>query len=514
MSAAGPYLVGVDCSTTAAKAAVFTPAGECVALGKAALELSLPHPGWHEQDPRQWWTAVKQALAAALTEVDSSAVAAIAVSHQRESFACLGADGTPLRPAPLWLDARAGEQVRMHGTDRVHEVSGKPPDITPGLYKLLWLREHEPAAIDGAARVCDVGAYLIHQLTGRWATSWGSADPLGMLDMRSFEYASELLGLVGLAERQLPELLPPGSVAGQVREALAGELGLRGAVPVVATVGDGQAAGLGADVLEQGDAYLNMGTAIASGTYSADYRYAGAFRTLAGPLAGSYTLETLLSSGTYLVDWFVRRFADEPSGVPPEQLQQAAAALRPGADGLVTLPYWNCAQTPYWDPSASGAVVGWRGVHGQAHFYRSLLESVAFELRLQAKALHAQRGVPIARYFAMGGGSRSALWMQMVADVTGAEVSVCKETETTALGAAIQAAAAVGAHGGTGADALRASAKEMAAFSHTVEPGSDAAAYAPLFEIYEGLYGQLKDSFARLSRVSAEHLSSTTEEAN
>ncbi|WP_158886959.1 xylulokinase [Amycolatopsis anabasis] len=496
----GPCIVGVDCSTTGVKAVVFDAAGECVAQGRADLELSMPHPGRHEQDPAAWWTGTLDALRGALATVEKSRVAAIAVSHQRESFACLRADRTPLRPAVLWLDSRAGDQVVAYGADWVHELTGKPPDVTPALYKLLWLREHEPSTLDSAARVVDVAAYLLHELTGRWVTSWGSADPLGLLDMRTFRYAPEVLALTGLREDQLPELVAPGAVVGTLTDGLAAELGLN-PVPVVASVGDGQAAGLGANVLDADAAYLNLGTAIVSGTHADEYRHAKAFRTLASPLAGAYTLETLLSSGTYLVRWFVRRFGGNPSGVPDPELQAAVAELPPGADGLLTLPYWNCAQTPHWDPFASGAVIGWRGVHGPEHLYRSLLEAVAFELRVQAEGVHAERGTPIRRYFAMGGGSTSPLWTQMIADVTGAAVTVCADTETTALGAAVQGAAALGLHGGSGHDAVRASAAAMARFAHTVEPGLNAAPYEPLFEIYQGLYEQLAQTFAALHEL-------------
>jgi xylulokinase len=502
--ASGPYVIGVDCSTTGVKAAVFAADGECVAQGRATLDLAMPHPGWHEQDPRDWWAGTHEALRDAFSRIDSSRVSAISVSHQRESFACLRADGTPLRPAVLWLDSRAGDQVVAHGADWVHELSGKPPDVTPALYKLLWLREHEPSTLDDAKRVVDVACYLTHELTGRWATSWGSADPLGLLDMRTFTWSPKLLALTGLAEEQLPELLEPGAVAGELRPELAGELGLPGPVPVVLSIGDGQAAGLGANVLDADSAYLNLGTAIVSGTHAAEYRFSRAFRTLASPLAGAYTLETLLSSGTYLVRWFVQRFSGDDSGVPDPALQRAAAELPPGADGLLTLPYWNCAQTPHWDPFASGAVIGWRGVHGPAHLYRSLLEAVAFELRVQAEGVHAERGSPIRRYLAMGGGSGSPLWTQMVADVTGSPVTVCADTEITALGAAVQAAAATGLHGGSGHDAVRASAAAMARFSHTVEPGPAAAAYEPMFPIYRKLYGQLAETFAELYQVRVE----------
>jgi xylulokinase len=484
----GDLVVGIDCSTTAAKAIVFDAGGAALASGRSELRLEMPRPGWHEQDPRWWWDAVRLATAEALAQVDASRIAAVAISHQRETFACLDAAGEPLRPAPLWLDARAGEQVRELGTERVHELSGKPPDVTPALYKLAWLRRYEPAALDRAAHITDVHGYLVHRLTGRHATSWASADPLGLLDMRRFGWAGELLDLVGISEEQLPEPVAPGEVLGEVTPPVAAQLGLPGPVPVVAGAGDGQAAGLAACAVDPGTAYLNLGTAVVSGTHAEEYLWSRAFRTLASPIAGAYTAETLLSSGTYLVRWFGERFGTGDP-VPAEELQREAAALPAGAEGLLTLPYWNTAQTPYWDPFASGAVVGWRGVHGPAHLYRSLLEGVAFELRLQGEGVAEALGRPIARYLAMGGGTRSPLWLQLVADITGTPVTVCGETEATALGAAVLAATGAGLH-----PDVRTAAQAMASFGGTREPRADVRArYDRLFAAYRRLYPQLAE---------------------
>src|SRR5690606_25540981 len=150
----------------------------------------------------------------------------------------------------------------------------------------------------------------------------------------------------------------------------------------------------------------------------------------------------------------------QPLGTPPDpKLQAEAARIGPGADGLLTLPYWNCAQTPHWDPFASGATIGWRGSHGPAHLYRSLLEGVAFELRLQWNGVGVELGHPVERFLAVGGGAKSPLWSQIVADVTGVPVTACREPETSALGAAALAAAATGLH-----PSIAGAARAMAAY--------------------------------------------------
>lgn len=402
-------VIGVDCSTTATKAVVFDAGGAAVAEGRRTFPLSRPQPGWHEQDPDTWRASTVGALADAAAQIDPGDVAAIGLTHQRESFACLDDRGRSIRPAILWLDGRAGPQIREHGTAAVHELSGKPPDVTPAFYKLLWLQENEPQTLRRTAMVTDVHGYLVHALTGHWTTSVASADPLGLVDMTTGGWSQQLLDQVGLTREQVPDLAEPGAVVGVLTDEAARQTGLRAGTPVVAGAGDGQCAGLGADVTVAGRAYLNLGTAMAAGTYSDTYHWDRAFRTMFGPVPGSYTLETLLSGGTYIVSWYVDRFGQIPDlglGLSPEQVLETAAAQLPrGSDGLMLLPYWNAAQTPYWDPSARGVVLGWQGTHGKAHFYRAALEGIAYELRLQTDGVDAVLGTPVDRFYAMGGGS-------------------------------------------------------------------------------------------------------------
>ena len=191
----------------------------------------------------------REAIRRAAQSTDARRIAAIAITHQRETFACVTEDGRPLRPAMLWLDTRATAEVAEFGTPEVHRVTGKPPNPTPAWYKLLWLRRHEPETLRRSERVVDVQAYLVHRLTGHWRTSWASADPLGLVDMRTFDYDDGLLAAAGLTRAQLPELHEPGAVLGTIPADLADELDLPHDLPVVAGVGDGQSAGLGTGAL-------------------------------------------------------------------------------------------------------------------------------------------------------------------------------------------------------------------------------------------------------------------------
>jgi xylulokinase len=502
--AAERYVIGIDCSTTATKAVVWDEMGHSVAEGRATFPLDAPRPGWYEQDAEEWWRSITKALREAASRVDANRIRALGITHQRESFVCTDGEGRPLRQAILWLDARSYREVDRYGSDRIHEITGKPPSVTPALYKLLWLRENEPELLEHTSRVLDVHAFLVRRLTGEWRTSWPCADPLGLLDMRSFDWSDEILGEIGLGREQMVELSPPGSVVGELDKHVAEETGLPAGLPVIGGAGDGQAAGLGANVTEAGKAYLNLGTAIVSGTYSDDYSWGREFRTLAGPIPETYVPETLLRGGTYTIDWFV----DNIGGIKPadlgldlsaeQVLETAARQVPPGAEGLLLLPYLNAASTPYWDSQARGVLFGLRGTHNKAHVYRAVLEGLAFEQRVQTEAVESGLGQPVEMFLAMGGGSRSPLFCQMISDITGRPVTACQEVETTCLGAAMLAAAALEDTG-----EIRDVATTMAGEGAGYEPDEQRSAfYDRLYnDVFKELYPRLSDLFPALAET-------------
>lgn len=495
--------MAVDSSTSGTKAVAFDARGRAVAEARRELARDTPHPGWQEQDPRAWWTSTAEVLAE-LTEALEALGArpvALGLTHQRESFACLDEDGEPVRPGILWLDTRAGPQVRRFGSPEVHARSGKPPSTTPSLYKLLWLREHEPEVLERTRLVLDVHGYLVLQLCGTAATSWASADPMGLVDMERFAWSDELLDLCGLDEQQLPALVAPGEVIGTVTAQAAAATGLAPGLPVVAGAGDGQCAGLGARAIAPGRAYLNLGTGLTLGVHAEDYAHDLAFRTLASPVAGAYTLEALLSSGALSIAWYRDNLArlSQDGGHPNAQLQALAEEVPPGCRGLLFLPYLTSAQAPYWDPAARGAFVGLDDGHATGDLYRAVLEGLALEERLCLELIEDRAGTEVHDIVALGGAVRSTLFTQVIADVLGRPLQIAEEPETTALGAAILAAAAVGFGG---AQDLRQAAEQMSRVAATREPDpATAGIYDGLYAVYRDLYPALRDVFERLAEV-------------
>ncbi len=497
-------VLGIDCSTTASKVVAWDRGGAALAEGRAPLEILTPHVGWGEQDARQWWSATVAATRQVTRLIDARRIDALCVTHQRESFVPLDNEGTPLRNAILWLDERSRNQLAgldvQFGHDALHALTGRPPSMTQSLPKLVWLLEHEPETICGAARVVDVHAYLAHAFTGSWTTSLGSADPMGIVDIRKGTWAEHLITDIGLRSEQFAEIVPPGTMIGHVNAAAAAQTGLCSGTPVVAGVGDGQAASLGAGVTGPGRAYVNLGTAVAAGALADRYLTDRAFRTCVGPIPGTFVLESVLRGGTATVSWFMDHFADPRLGKDAfEVYEREAAALSPGAAGLLLVPYWNTVMNPYWDPAATGLVIGWTNAHRRHHLYRAILDGIALEHRLAMDGIAAATGVPLVEHIILGGGSRSPLWCQIMADVLAAPVHRARSPDATNLGAGILAAWAAGWYA-TAEDAARG----MTGTTKTFLPHAHAAsAYDRLFrEVYVGLFPAVRSAMDRLTALT------------
>ena len=264
-------------------------------------------------------------------------------------------------------------------------------------------------------------------------------DPTGMFDMTQNSWSAILAEAVGVHINQLPVAFPPGSILGTVTDIAAKECGLPEGLPVIAGIGDGQISGLGVNITQPGDAYLALGTSVVSGAFNSNYVTHPAFRTMYGGMTNSYILETAIMGGGYTITWFNEHFAR--NGIDYES---QAINVPPGCQGLILVPYWNSVLSPYWDAAASGITVGWRGHHTTAHLYRAILEGVAFEQRLCTSRIEQAAKLEIQRYVVVGGGARSNLWCQIVADITGKLVARSNTTEASALGAGILAAYGAG----------------------------------------------------------------------
>jgi len=512
MDNASPLFIGLDCSTSACKAIVWDCRGAAIGTGVQPLSVITPRPTWHEQPAEEWRTAACKAIRQAVSGVDGRRLKALSIAHQRETFVPVDAEGRPLSNGILWMDERArgllpGLEASFGGRE-FHRLTGKQLSVNLTIAKIAWIREFQPDIFARTAKYLDVHGFLARWLTGICSTGWGSADPTGLFDIERHAWAGDLLARIGIRTDQLPDTCAPGTILGTLLPSAAEECGLPKDLPVVAGLGDGQASGLGAGITAPGDAYLSLGTSVISGSFCDAYVFDPAFRTMTGGIPGTFLLETVLLGGGYTVSWFLEKMAARP-GEAPSQLQEfydrAAGEVPPGSEGLMAVPYWNSVLGPYWDPAASGIVVGWRGVHALPHLYRAILEGMAFEQRLGTMGVEEALRRSINRYIAIGGGARSALWRRIIADATGKPVFRAATAEAASLGAAILAAAGAGCFAG-----IREAAREMTSIlPEPAEPDpSRHAFYTRLFEeVYRPLFPALQPYLNRLTSLSAKDAS-------
>ncbi len=501
-----PLVAGLDCSTTACKAILWDYQGRSIARGSSDLPLFTPQPVWHEQPAETWWISMTQAIRQAVSQVDNRRLKALCIAHQRETFVPLDEHDRPLINGILWMDERAREVLpaleQELGQDQFHRLTGKRLSVNLTIAKIAWLKKYRTDVFAHTRKYLDVHGFLVHRLTGFYRTGWGCADPTGLFDIQNNCWAESLLDLVDIRLDQLPEVYPPGTIVGSLTPAAAEACGLPVGLPVVAGIGDGQASGLGANITSFGDTYLSLGTSVISGTFSDRYIFDPAFRTMTGGVPGSYLLETVQLGGGYTLAWFVEKIASRP-GQDVVQLQnfydQAASVVPPGSAGLVVVPYWNSVLGPYWDPFASGIIVGWRGFHQLPHLYRAILEGVAFEQYLGTLGVEEALGQPVKSFIAIGGGAQSDLWCHIMADITNKPVFRPTTQEAAALGAGILAATAVGSYANA-----REAAQDMAPIlPQPIEPNvTNHGFYTRLFEeVYRPLFPALQIYLDRLASL-------------
>ena len=488
-------VVGLDCSTTGTKAIAFDRRGVVVAQALVPLRLYSPKPNYYEQKPEEWWNSVKRVLNEITDHVDPARISALAVSNQRETFVPLDETMHPLRPAIVWLDERCKSEVepfsRKVGKARIHRISGKPVDYAPVVYRLAWMKRHEPRLFRRIGMICDVQSYIVSKLTGGFATSWASADPLGLFDMKGREWSSSILGSLGLTTSQLPQLFRPGIHIGGVTNDASRLTGLCAGTPIVASGGDGQAAGLGSNALSPKRAYLNLGTAAVAGVYSSRYLTSKAFRTLCACSESGYYYECSLRAGTFTLDWLVRNILGiNPTSRPTiyEELEREAGRIPIGSEGLFYVPYLCGVMNPYWDMDARGIFAGLSSSHGRGHLYRSILEGIAFEQLFALESVENAVNSRVTELIAIGGGATSALWCRILADVTGKNVLIPRTGEASALGAAIAAAVGAGWY-----STFRGAAARMTSIEKTIRPDrKNQRKYSSLFRVYKLIYPNIR----------------------
>jgi xylulokinase len=462
-----PAILGLDLGTTEVKAGLVDLDGRLLAIARAGYGLEVGHgPGWAEQDPGAWWSAVVGAVRA-LHPTEPVDIVAIGVDGHGPTLAAVDGRGEATRPAITFLDTRAAaEAAELAAATGIHGWALGP------LPAALWLERHEPAVAAQTRWYLSTWEWLAFRLTGEAVAS--------LVPDQAVPEPATVSEATGIHMERRPSSGPMGGVVGALTETAADALGLRAGIPVAGGTNDAFASYLGAGLLEPGDAYDPGGSAGGFGVYWHEpVDVAGAFVTPA-PLAGLWSVGAAMAATGRALDWF--RDAVIGGDVTTERLLAEAAATPPGADGVVFLPYLAGERSPIWDPTATGVFAGLTLSHGRGHLARAIIEASALAIRHVATPMLAA-GVTVTAMRACGGPARSDAWNQVKADVTGFTVLVPDVLETAVLGSAILGAVSIRAYGNVGS-AIRA----MTRIDHRVEPRPEfTETYDRLFAAYTAL---------------------------
>ncbi len=490
-------LIGVDVGTSGTRALAVTTEGELVAEANRPHELLTPRPGWSEQDPAQWWEAARGVLA----EVARDDVVAIGLTGQMHGSVFLDSAGEVIRPALLWNDQRTAAQcdeiTERVGAERLLELAGNPALTGFQAPKILWLAQEEPDAYARVASVLLPKDYVRLMLTGEHATDASDASGTLLLDVRARDWSGELLDALEIPREWLPRVCEGPEVTAVLRDDVADELGLPRGLPVAAGGGDNAAAAVGVGVVREGSVSTSVGT---SGVLFAHRDVftpdpSGRVHAFCHAVPGSWHLMAVTLSAGGSLSWWRERLG---GGAGFGELVDEAAAVAPGAEGLVFLPYLTGERTPHLDAEARGAFVGLTVRHGRAHMTRAVMEGVAFSLR-DGLEIMRDLGTPDEDMRAVGGGARSPLWLELQADVYGRPIRRTEVDEGPAYGAALLAGVAAGAFADVGE-----ASEQVRLRSEITEPDPGRARrYDEQYAVYRSLYGSLQEQMHELGRLGS-----------
>jgi len=500
------YILGIDAGTTAFKAVLFDQIGKEIAT--ATYEYNLDYSGIDivELDAEKYWEACKSVIRTILSKWNGnvSDIKALAIASQGETLITLDSEGKPLRKAIVWLDNRASKEAHKlkdeFGVEFTFKKTGQP-DIVPTwpAAKILWIRENEPSVFNKTAKYLLLEDYLIYRLTNNYVSEGSLQSSTLMFDINKGQWWNDMLQYIGVTSDKLPEIKSSGQIVSELTENAAketslskGTLVLTGALDqATSTIGAGNT-GFGV-ITESTGSTLAICANVSQPVFDPEGRIPCHYHAL----PGAYFLLPWCQTAGMVYKWFRDQFYIEykdrkdfdPLAIF-KRMDEEAASILPGSDGLIMLPHLAGAFTPESNPRARGVCFGISLQTSKAHFTRSILESVAYMLKRNIGLLEAL-GIGVHQIRSIGGGSKSALWSSIKSDVCQKPVITVQTSETTSLGAAMLASKALNLY-----DNLELAAGKMIHLQEQIEPNpANAEVYSIAYDKYIRLYDALEPLF-------------------
>lgn len=500
------YLLGIDAGTTSFKAVLFDLNGKELVSAIYEYELNYPGADMVELEVEKYWGACTSVIKAILTKWkgNASAIKALAIASQGETLIPVDGQGQPLRSAIVWLDNRASAEANKikteFGANNAFKITGQP-DIVPTwpAAKILWLRHHEPSIFQQVHRFLLLEDYLIYKLTGQYVAEGSLLSSTLYFDIHTGQWWQDMLQFIGLSPDRLPEIKRSGQIIAELNDRAAKETGLAKETLVVTGALDQAASTIGAGntgfetITETTGSVLAICANVSQPTFDPQRRIPCHYHAI----PGAYFLLPWCQTAGMVYKWFRNEFYNGrlqrdavDATVLFQEMDEDAVGIPAGSDGLIMLPHLAGAFTPESNPRARGVFFGISLQTTKAHFARAILESVAFMLKRNI-ALLEDLGIAIQEIRSLGGGSKSALWNQIKADVCQKPVVTVQTSETTSLGAAMLAGVALNCYKN-----LEQVATQMIHLQQWFEPNpARHAGYQAAFEKYIKLYEALETLF-------------------
>lgn len=498
------YLLGIDLGTSSVKVLLVTGAGQVLGRGSAEYPIHHPHPDQAEQNPEDWWQATTVAVRQALAGTDTSiSIAAIGLSGQMHGTVLLGDRGQLLAPAIIWPDQRSQHQVQeittLIGAERLIELTGSPVATGFQAATVRWVQQQWPALWQQVRQILVPKDYLRWRLTGRYATDPSDGSGTLLLDVRRRDWAQPLLEALEIDPEKLPSVQASTTVAGELTPQAAEALGLPPGIPVVTGAADTASSALGGGIVQADTLLITISTGGQLLLPAREVRVdrAGRIHTFCGALeptsgqAGWYQMGAILSAGMAL-RWLRDQVLGLQNEEAYEQMTAWAAEVPVGARGLLFLPYLVGERTPHMDPQARGIFLGLTLRHGRPELVRAVMEGVTLAC-YDAYSVLAELGAAPRRVILAGGGARSRLWQQIVADVFNLPVQPLEVTEQSAVGAVLLAGAGIGLF------RVDEAARAWASYGGPIEPdGGRHRRYQALLSLFRDAYAKHREDFRQL----------------
>lgn len=439
--------LGIDLGTSSVKVLAVDKDGTILGESSREYPVYYPKSNWAEQNPEDWWMGTKEAIKEVIQKnnLPEGGIRGIGFSGQMHGLVALDEENKVLLPAILWCDQRTAEEcedITNHfGQEKLTELVGNKALTGFTAPKILWVKKNHPELFEKIRHILLPKDYIRFKLTGDYATDVSDASGMLLLDVKNRCWSKEMIEYIGIKEEYLPKLYESYEVTGKLSEEVKGELGLTGEVLVVGGGGDNAAGAIGTGTVKEGTVMVTLGTSGVVFAAHDDYAVDSQNRLHAFCHAnGKYHSMGVMLSAASCLKWWVE---EANKGMDFDELLKEASETEPGAKGVIFLPYLMGERTPYADPDARGTFLGLSMSTTRGEMTRAVLEGVSFGLRDSLEILK-DIGVPISQIIAIGGGSKSPLWKQILADIFGYPINEINTNQGGALGAAILAGVGAG----------------------------------------------------------------------